>query len=303
MASTAPSYLALHESGELRRRAEAAHALLRDCTVCPHLCHVNRLAGETGRCNTGAQARVYSAHAHFGEEPPLVGSYGSGTIFISWCNLRCVFCQNAELSAYGVGRDLPSQAIAELMLDLQTQRCHNINFVSPTHVVPQILEALVIAVEHGLRLPLVYNTGGYDRIETLQLLDGVFDIYMPDMKYDDPETAEHLSDIPNYPEINRAAVREMHRQVGDLELDARGVAIRGLLVRHLVLPQRLAGAQSIMRFLAEEISPDTYVNVMDQYRPCHYAHQFPPLDRRLTPAEYRDALETARTAGLHRFAR
>lgn len=303
MQSACPSYLALHETGELQRRAETARALLEDCTVCPRLCHVNRLAGETGRCNTGPQARVCSAQAHFGEEPPLIGSHGSGTIFFSWCNLRCVFCQNAELSAHGIGRDLSSHTLAELMLDLQTQRCHNINFVSPSHVVPQILEALAIAAEHGLRLPLVYNTGGYDRIETLQLLDGVFDIYMPDMKYADPETAEHLSGIPNYPEINRAAVREMHRQAGDLDLDAHGVATRGLLVRHLVLPQRLAGTESIMRFLAEEISRNTCVNIMDQYRPCHHARQFPPLDRRLTPAEYRDALQTARNAGLHRFAR
>jgi putative pyruvate formate lyase activating enzyme len=287
----------------LRRRAETARALLEDCTVCPRLCHVNRLAGKTGRCNTGPQARVCSAQSHFGEEPPLIGSHGSGTIFFSWCNLRCVFCQNAELSAHGIGRDLSSHAIAELMLDLQAQRCHNINFVSPTHVVPQILDALLIAVEQGLHIPLVYNTGGYDRIETLQLLDGVFDIYMPDMKYDAPKTAEHLSGIPNYPEINRAAVREMHRQVGDLEFDARGVATRGLLVRHLVLPQRLAGTESIMRFLAEEISRNTYVNIMDQYRPCHDARQFPPLDRRITPAEYREALQTARNAGLHRFAR
>ena len=252
-----PGYLGLYDTGELLRRAETARNLLRDCTVCPHFCHVDRLAGETGKCNTGAKARVCSAHAHFGEEPPLVGRYGSGTIFFSWCNLQCVFCQNAELSAQGVGQDLDAMEIAELMLDLQAQRCHNINFVSPSHVVPQVLEALHIAAEKGLRLPLVYNTGGYDRVETLRLLDGVFDIYMPDMKYANGNTAKRLSGVGDYPETNRAALREMHRQVGDLALDAHGVAIRGLLVRHLVLPGGLAGTETVMKFLAKELSRDT----------------------------------------------
>lgn len=303
MESRRPCYLDLQEKGELRKRAELARELLRDCAVCPHACRVDRLAGETGWCNTGARARVCSANAHFGEEPPLVGRYGSGTIFFSWCNLRCVFCQNAELSAHGIGQELGAEELAQLMLDLQAQRCHNINFVSPSHVVPQILEAVHVAAERGLRIPLVYNTGGYDRVETLQLLDGVFDIYMPDMKYADGITAERLSGVGDYPAVNRAAVREMHRQVGDLAVDALGVAARGMLVRHLVLPEDLAGTESIMAFLAAEISPDTYVNVMAQYHPCHHASALPPLDRRITAEEYERAAAIARKAGLHRFAR
>ena len=298
-----PGYMALHEKGELARRVKAARALLRNCAVCPHACHVNRTAGETGRCNTGAKARVCSANAHFGEESPLVGTYGSGTIFFSWCNLKCLFCQNAELSAYGMGRDLGANDLARLMLDLQALRCHNINLVSPSHVVPQILEALPIAAEQGLRLPLVYNSGGYDSVPTLKLLDGVFDIYMPDMKYADAATAERLSGISEYPSINRAAVREMHRQVGDLTMDSRGVAYRGLLVRHLVLPENLAGTQAIMEFLARDLSPNTYVNVMAQYHPCHHANDMPPLTLRITSVEYENAVEIARKAGLHRFAR
>ena len=298
-----PAYLNLHTRGELARRAAAARELLSDCTVCPHLCRVDRLSGETGRCNTGAKARVCSAQAHFGEEPPLAGRYGSGTIFFSWCNLQCVFCQNADISAFGVGRDVDAEDLAALMLDLQTQRCHNINFVSPSHVVPQILEALDIAIDQGLGIPLVYNTGGYDRVETLELLDGVFDIYMPDVKYADAATAENLSGIAEYPAVNQAAVREMHRQVGDLVMDSQGVARRGLLVRHLVLPDGLAGTPTIMEFLANEISRDTYVNVMAQYRPCHRADEFRSISRSISHDEHQQAVEHARKAGLHRFAR
>jgi putative pyruvate formate lyase activating enzyme len=236
-----------------------------------------------------------------GEEDPLRGTHGSGTIFFSWCNLRCQYCQNADISQHGHGQAVEPEEIAAMMLALQAQGCHNINLVSPSHVVPAILTALLHAVEAGLRIPLVYNTGGYDALETLRLLDGVVDIYMPDMKYADAQVAHRLSQVEDYPEVNRAAVKEMHRQVGDLVLDQRGIAQRGLLVRHLVLPGGLAGTAEIARFLAQEVSTETYINLMDQYRPCYRAHQFPPLDRPITAQEYAEALQAARQAGLHRF--
>jgi putative pyruvate formate lyase activating enzyme len=294
-------YRELLRGGELKRRVEAAYALLESCRVCPRECAVNRLQDEKGTCRTGRQAVVCSAHPHFGEESPLVGHGGSGTIFLTWCNLRCMYCQNAEISQGGEGRPMTPEQIAELMLALEKRGCHNINFVSPTHVVPQLLAAVAIAAQAGLSVPLVYNTGGYDSLETLHLLDGVFDIYMPDMKYADTAIAKELSGIEEYPAVNQAAVKEMHRQVGDLELDERGTAKRGLLVRHLVLPGGLAGSEAVFRFLAEEVSTNTYLNVMDQYRPCHRAHTRPPLDRRLTRDEYQRAVDAALAAGLNRL--
>ena len=244
---------------------------------------------------------VSSFHAHLGEEAPLVGRHGSGTIFFSWCNLRCRFCQNYELSQLGEGTEVEPEVVARMMLELQAMGCHNINFVSPSHVAPQILAALDMAATQGLHLPLVYNTGGYDTVETLALLEGVFDIYMPDMKYGDAAIAEAHSEAPDYPAVNFAAVRAMHRQVGDLVLDEEGVAVRGLLVRHLVLPNGLAGTAEVVRFVAEEVSKDTYINVMAQYRPCHRASGDPALDRRITAEEYQDALRLAERAGLHRL--
>jgi len=246
---------------------------------------------------------VSSYGAHFGEETPLVGRYGSGTVFFANCNLECLFCQNYSISQLGQGRKVSSEELADIMLSLQAQGCHNINLVSPTHVVPQILEALEIATKSGLSLPLVYNSGGYDSIETLKILDGIVDIYMPDMKYDDEETARELSGIRNYPEVNKAAVKEMHRQTGDLEINKEGVAQRGLLVRHLVLPQGLAGTRGIVRFLSEHVSANTYVNVMAQYRPCYEALQLPGLERRISSAEFHEALSFAREAGLSRLDR
>jgi len=297
-----PAYLALYESGELKRRAEEAVARLAKCDICPRECGANRLESSKGAgCRTGRKAVVSSFHPHFGEEDPLVGIHGSGTIFFTWCNLHCQFCQNYEISQLGEGREVEPSELAAMMLYLQDLGCHNINLVSPTHVVPQILEALLIAVEKGLRLPLVYNTGGYDSLKTLKLLDGIVDIYMPDMKYSDPEIAWRYSKVKDYPAVNRAAVKEMHRQVGDLVLDERGIAVRGLLVRHLVLPNRLAGTEEIVRFLAEEISRNTYLNIMDQYRPCYKAHQIPELSRRITFEEYEEALEMARKVGLNRL--
>lgn len=295
-----PAYLALLRSGELEERVVAAYRRLEACDICPRRCGVNRRAGETGVCKTGEEAIVSSAGPHFGEEAPLVGHGGSGTIFFTWCNMHCQYCQNYTISQLGEGAPVMPEELADTMLRLQEIGCHNINFVSPTHVVPQILRAVSIAAREGLRIPLVYNTGGYDSLETLALLDGVFDIYMPDMKYSDADTGKRYSLVPDYPTVNRAAVREMHRQVGDLRLDEQGIALRGLLVRHLVLPEGLAGTADIVRFLAD-LSPDTYINIMDQYRPCYKAYTLPPLNRRITREEYREAVELARAAGLYRL--
>lgn len=296
-----PAYLALHRSGELQRRVAVAYERLRECDLCARECRVDRRRGEVGSCNTGERAVVCSYHAHFGEEDPLVGSHGSGTIFFSWCNLQCQYCQNYDISQMGTGREVEPEALAAMMLRLQAESCHNINFVSPSHVVAQILAGVLIAAEAGLRLPLVYNSGGYDSMATLRLLDTVFDIYMPDMKYADEAVARKYSKVKNYPAVNQAAVKEMHRQVGDLALDERGVALSGLLVRHLVLPNDLAGTAAITRFLAQEVSKDTYINVMDQYRPCYRADEYPDLNRRLTRAEYEEAVGAVRAAGLWRL--
>ncbi len=299
-----PSYLELLRSGELQRRAELALARLEACDICARECGVNRrLSAEKAGCHTGDRALVSSYGPHFGEEDPLVGVSsagpgGSGTIFFTWCNLRCQFCQNYDISQGGQGREVEPEELARMMLSLQDQGCHNVNFVSPSHVVPQILVALRIAAEAGLRLPLVYNTGGYDSLATLRLLDGVVDIYMPDMKYADADVARRFSKVGDYPAVNRAAVQEMHRQVGDLTMDERGVAQRGLLVRHLVLPEGLAGTAEIVRFLRDEISPETYINVMAQYRPAYRARGLAPLDRPVSSEEYAEAVRLAEEAGL-----
>lgn len=297
-----PAYLRLLRSGELKRHVQSAYEHLRDCRLCGRECGVDRYE-ETGACRTGTRALVSSYGPHLGEEDPLRGHRGSGTIFFAWCNLNCQFCQNYDISQRGQGREVEVEELAKMMLSLQREGCHNINFVSPTHVTPQILASVLIAAEAGLHLPLVWNTGGYDSPATLALLDGVVDIYMPDMKYADEETAYRYSKVRDYPAVNQAAVKEMHRQVGDLELDENGIARRGLLVRHLVLPEGLAGTQEIARFLVQEVSPDTYINLMDQYRPCYKAAELPPLARPITRAEYEQALQQAREAGLHRFDR
>ena len=295
-----PSYLGLDESGELAERAAAAREMLSRCRLCPRECGVNRLDGETGFCGGGEEALVGSVSAHFGEERPLVGVGGSGTIFLAGCNLGCLFCQNYELSHLGMGREVGRGELANMMLQLQRAGCHNINFVTPTHFMPQILAALGAAIERGLTVPLVYNCGGYESLEALKLLDGVVDIYMPDAKYSNSAAAEELSGAPDYPERMRAAIAEMHRQVGDLVISDEGLAVRGLLVRHLVLPEDLAGTAEVMRFLAS-LSRDTYVNVMAQYRPCFRANEHPPMDRRITMQEYREAVQLALDAGLHRL--
>jgi putative pyruvate formate lyase activating enzyme len=297
------AYLELYHSGKLAERVEAARALLMNCQVCPHNCGINRLADETGKCHTGKFAIVSSYGPHFGEEAPLVGKHGSGTIFFTNCNLKCLFCQNYSISQLGDGNKVTDEELARMMLSLQARGCHNINLVSPTHVVPQILKGLEIAINLGLRLPLVYNSGGYDSAETLGILDGIIDIYMPDMKYSDEKIAEELSGIKNYLSINQAALKEMHRQVGDLKIDEDGIAIHGLLIRHLVLPNGLAGTKGIMKFIAEDISPNSYINVMAQYHPCHKAFQVPQLARPLSKQEFIEAIELAKESGLNRLDR
>ncbi len=300
MSTFSPSYLALHKKGLLSERARQARLHEHSCDLCGRYCRVDR-RNTLGGCHTGTRARVASFGPHHGEEDPLRGRRGSGTIFISRCNLRCKYCQNADISQADTGRGVSSQEFAEMMLKLQTTGCHNINIVSPTHIIPEFLEALDLAVDEGLSLPVVYNTGGYDSPEALALLDGVIDIYMPDMKYACDKYGKRYSNVPNYPQVNQAAVREMHRQVGDLKLDENGIAQRGLLVRHLVLPEGIAGTKEIVEFLANEISKDTYLNLMDQYRPAYKAREYPPLDRPLQSPEYAQAVEWALEAGLHRL--
>ncbi len=300
-----PAYLALYQSGELQRRAEQALAALQACRLCPRDCGADRLADQTAVCKTGRYAWVSSHFPHLGEEDCLRGRRGSGTIFFSHCNLRCVFCQNYDISQGGVGVETRPERLAEMMLELQAAGCHNINFVTPEHVVPQVLEALVLAVEGGLHLPLVYNTSAYDSLDSLRLLDGVVDIYMPDFKIWDPQKALRYLRARDYPDAARQALCEMHRQVGPLRFDEQGLALRGVLVRHLVMPGEAAGTADIMRFLAEELSPDTYINLMAQYRPAGKVRQgrFAEISRPIHSAEYQQALEAARRAGLWRFDR
>jgi putative pyruvate formate lyase activating enzyme len=298
------AYLNLHAAGRLRERVETGLTWLAACRTCPRDCQVNRLANRSGACQAGRQARVSSAFPHLGEEDCLRGWNGSGTIFFAHCSLRCVFCQNYELSHLGEGNEVTASELAGQMLRLQAAGCHNINLVTPSHVVPQILEALPLATEGGLQLPLIYNTGGYDSVETLRLLDGVVDIYMPDFKLWDPQHCRKYLTTADYAEAARAALREMHRQVGDLIVDEDGLALRGLLVRHLVMPGLLDDTQAILQFLAEQLSPDTFVNVMSQYRPAGRALldlRFSAIRRPLASTEYRQALRLARAAGLWRL--
>lgn len=283
---------------EIEDRIEQALLLLEKCRVCPRRCGANRRENSVGVCRSGRKAAISSYGPHFGEEEPLVGKYGSGTIFFSNCNLDCVFCQNYEISHLGDGREVTAGRLGKIMLDLQKEGCHNINLVSPTHFVPQILEALIPAVEGGLSVPLVYNTGGYDPVELLKLLDGVVDIYMPDIKFGDDAAGEKYLGVKEYFTTARKALKEMYRQVGNLAVDANGVAVRGLLIRHLVLPDDLAVSGAVFRFVAEEISKDTYINIMDQYYPAHQAFRYEELSRRITAGEYKKVLSLARDYGL-----
>lgn len=297
-----PRYISLYRTGSLDERIEEARKLLHDCQICPRRCRVNRYKNELGVCGIGKLPKISSYNPHFGEEPPLVGTHGSGTIFITSCNLGCVFCQNYDISHLRDGYEVSFERLAQMMIELQNRGCHNINFVTPTHVVPHILEALPIAIREGLRIPLVYNTGGYDLVETLQLLDGVFDIYMPDFKFSDSDVAAKWCKARDYPQVVMEAIREMHRQVGDLVVNARGIAERGLIVRHLVMPNGLAGTRKVMQFLAQKISSHTYVNIMDQYHPCGLAHKYPEINRRITIEEFEFALQIAHEEGISRLA-
>lgn len=300
-----PAYLDLLRRGELEARVTTAYAHLDHCDLCGWECRMNRRAGQLGVCQTGEMALVASYGPHLGEEDPLRGWHGSGTIFFAHCNLRCQFCQNYSISQEEAGEPATPAELAYMMLELQREGCHNINLVSPSHVIPQIMAGVHIAAQNGLHLPLVFNTGGYDSLTSLHLLDGIIDIYMPDMKYASQAIGRLLSKVPRYPQVNQAAVREMHRQVGDLQIDGHGLATRGLLVRHLVLPNDLAGTREIVTFLAQEISPNTYLNLMDQYQPNsmirRFPNKFPKLNRPITNKEYETARQAALEAGLTRL--
>lgn len=296
-----PTYLKLLTSGELEKRVRVLKAMLADCVICPHQCKVNRLEGEKGYCRTLDKVIISGASPHFGEEDELVGKHGSGTIFFSHCNLKCVFCQNYEISYCGQGEEVDSGQLAEIMLSLQKKGCHNINFVSPSHVVSQIVEAIFIAAKKGLNIPIVYNSGGYDLTDTLKLLDGIIDIYMPDIKFSNDETAQKYLGVKEYSKIAKTAVQEMHRQVGDLKTDERNIAYKGLLIRHLVLPQNLAGTKEIMQFIAEKVSVETYINIMAQYYPAHQAYKLKELSRRISIDEYKNAVNSAKLAGLKKI--
>lgn len=296
-----PDYLNLSKK-ELNLRIKKLFKILEKCEICPRKCRVNRLRDEkTGFCRLGYLPMVSAYHPHFGEETPLVGKKGSGTIFLTSCNLTCVYCQNYEISQLRIGKEVFFERLAEMMIELQNQGCHNINFVTPTPQVPQIVKALSIAIEKGLKIPLVYNTSSYDSFEVLKLLDGIFDIYLPDIKYSDNKIALKYSNTPKYFELMKAVIKEMHRQVGDLILDENGIAIRGLLVRHLVLPNNLAGSEKIFEFISKEISKNTFLNIMDQYSPTWKAFQYPELSRRITQKEFEEALKSAKKFGLKRI--
>ena len=298
-----PGYIRLYESGQLQRRADTALAGLERCRVCPWLCDVNRLEDAKKVCRTGRYARVSSCFAHHGEEDCLRGHQGSGTIFFARCNLECVFCQNHDISQADSGVEVRPDELALMMIELQNTGCHNINFVTPEHVVPQILEAMPAAVRMGLRLPIVYNTGGFDSVDSLKSLEGIVDIYMPDFKYWSPGKSKRFLKTDQYPEVARNALKEMHRQVSTLQLCENGLAERGVLVRHLVMPDGLEGTEAIMKFLAESLSPDTFVNIMAQYRPAGQVsgERYPELNRGVTADEMNEARRLARAAGLHRF--
>lgn len=294
-----PSYLNLYKNGELDKRIEQAFKLLESCCICPRKCKVNRLKNEKGYCRTGLKPKVCSFMPHRGEEPPISGSRGSGTIFFSNCNMACIYCQNYEFSQLGQGREVEIEELAKFMLELQNIECHNINLVTPTHVIPQILKALKIAASQGLKIPIVYNTGGYELPQIIKLLDGIIDIYLPDIRYGDKDIARRLSDAPDYPEHNQTAVKEMHRQVGIARINEEGIIEKGIVIRHLVLPNNLSGTNVIMKFIAEKISKDTYISLMSQYLPYHKASQSNEASRRLKHEEYESAKETMKKYGLH----
>jgi putative pyruvate formate lyase activating enzyme len=293
-----PAYQKLGEA-EVGRRAATLRKIMEACHLCPRVCGVNRLRGQKGVCRSSARARVASWHPHLGEERPLVGRHGSGTIFFSHCNLLCEFCQNWEINHLGHGDDCTDEQVAGMMIALQEKGCHNVNLVTPTHQLPMIVNAVRIAMRKGLRVPLVYNCGGYEGLEAVQMLDGIVDIYLPDFKYMDGAVAAKISrGARDYPEVCAAAIQEMHRQVGPLVVDENGIALRGLMIRHLVLPGDLAKSQKFVQWVAQTLGANTYVNIMAQYRPMHRARFYPEIDRRTTRAEHQSAVRWAREAGL-----
>jgi putative pyruvate formate lyase activating enzyme len=295
-----PAYARLEARGGLAERVEQAYRKMEQCDLCPHQCGVNRLGGEKGFCQAPDKAVVYSHFPHYGEELPLVGQSGSGTIFFSNCTLRCVFCQNWPIAHLGRGTVVSDDSLAEMMLDLQRRGCHNINLVTPTHVMPNILGAVRVALSRGLRLPLCYNTGGYETVENIRLLDGVVDIYLPDLKFMGREESARyaIEGMGDYPAMAQQSILEMHRQVGVLATDERGVALRGLMIRHLVMPNRVAGTKAFVAWVAGNLPRDTYVNIMSQYRVEHMAFQYEEISRAITAGEYVEAMEWAMQAGL-----
>ena len=294
------AYIELARTGKLAKKLESLTEILRECRLCPRECGVNRLEGQLGYCQAGADLMVSSAFPHFGEEPPLVGQHGSGTIFLTHCNLRCIFCQNYDISHLGRGEPIAPSDMARTMVRLQEMGCHNINFVTPTHYAAQIVAALPLGIEMGLRLPIVYNCSGYESLEILQLLDGIVDIYMPDAKFMEAQDARQFCNAPDYPEVLRVVLKEMHRQVGDLTLNSKGVAERGLLIRHLVMPGGVASSESVLKFIAEEISVHSYVNIMNQYRPEYRAGEHQQINRRTNHREYLEAIQIAKRFRLYR---
>ena len=294
-----PKYIKAHQDGTLQKKADQLYQALANCDICPRNCRIDRLRGQIGFCRTAKQARVFSYFAHHGEEPAISGENGSGTIFFSHCNLRCVYCQNHEFSQEAKGKEVSEEELASFMLKLQKEGCHNINFVTPTHVIPQIVIALGLAVEKGLKIPLVYNSSGYDSLDTLRLLDGIFDIYLPDARYADSEISVKYSQAPDYPQINQKALLEMHRQVGVAQFSPLEIIEKGLIIRHLILPNNLSGTGEIMAFIARELGPNTYISLMSQYFPCHKAKDYQELTRRLTLEEYQEAMDMMHSRGLH----
>ena len=294
-----PAYAKLEEEGKFARKIEEAYSIFEDCHLCPRQCGVNRKKGEKGFCRAPLKPVVFGAHPHFGEEVPLVGRYGSGTIFISNCNLRCIFCQNWPIAHEGKGEEVEDEDLAGMMLHLQETGCHNINLVTPTHVMPNILNATRIALKKGLRLPLVYNTSGYETLEITKLLDGIVDIYMPDMKYMDAEqAAKYSSGASDYPAVTKRAIMEMNRQVGVLKTDSNGIALRGVIIRHLVMPNRVAGTEKFVKWVGQNLPKSTYVNIMPQYRVEYKAYEYPKISRGITVSEFLEAIDWAKNAGL-----
>lgn len=295
----AASYIELRRSGKLQERVAILSSFYKKCTLCPHQCGADRTRGETGICGQGDRAVIASYNSHHGEEPPISGSSGSGTIFFSGCTGRCIFCQNYPISQFGTGNIVTDERLAEKMTELQERGCHNINLVTPTHFIPSIVSALLIAVSMGLNIPIVYNTSGYERAEILKLLDGIVDIYLPDAKYADNTIAKRISGFRNYVDFNRDALIEMFNQVGNIRTNEEGIAVKGLLVRHLILPEDMSGTDDVLKFLSESISPDIYISLMDQYFPAYKAINHKKLSRRINTDEYNNAIESFNCHGLH----